>query len=190
MKNKLRMLGKIAILCLLVSATSCGSSKKEGEGSDKSPSAESNVKKFSSTDGKFMIHFDAAPQETNQKIPTPAGDIDTHMFVYQKSATEAYQVAYSDFPSEVVKAQNPDTLLMNSMNGAASNVKAKITEQKKMEVNGNPGIWFLCNADQLYFTYKIILVGNRLYQINMIRDGSPASEESVKGFMDSFELVK
>jgi hypothetical protein len=190
MKKIYSPLFKITLICAVAFTTACGSGSKKDGSDDKTASAESAVKKFSNADGKFMIQFPAEPKVSDQKVPTAAGDIEMHMFVYEKSATEAYQVIYSDYPSEIIKATNIDTLLKNSKNGCVNELKAKITEEKKIDMNGNPGVWFRANSDQFYVTYKLFLVGNRLYQIGMLRDGSHVTDDAVKGFMDTFELVK
>lgn len=148
--------------------------------------------KFKSVDGKFAIRFAGNPQETNQKIPTAVGDIELHMFMYEKSITEAYVVGYSDYPSEVVKVSNPSEMLQGAKGGVLTNLGATLTEENKVNVQGNEGLEFKAKSatSNIHLVYKIFLKGNRLYQIGILRDGSFPTAEGIQEFIGSFELTE
>ncbi|HXC06728.1 MAG TPA: hypothetical protein VNZ86_18350 [Bacteroidia bacterium] len=179
----------IAGISLLLFAVSCGNTtKKEDAPKDKTEAA--SVKKYTSKDGKFSVNFTAEPTVTDKTIQTAVGNIELHMFMMEKSATEAYVVGYSDYPSDLMKDSNRDSVLNGAKNGVVTNVNASITEEKKIKIEGNDGLFFKANSPQYYLTYKLFVVGNRLYQIGIMRDGSNASEESIKNFFETFELTK
>ncbi len=179
----------LAIAFFLIGVSACGSGAKKNDATD-NKTASADVKKYTNKDGKFAIHFAGEPQVTDKNIPTAVGNIELHMFMYEKSATEVYVVGYSDYPSELMKESNRDSVLNGAKNGVVTNVKAAITEEKKIKIEGNDGLFFKANSDQYYLTYKLFIAGNRLYQIGMMRDGSPVNEDGMKDFFDTFELTK
>jgi hypothetical protein len=191
MKNSIQLACcSISAIFLLTLVSACGSGTGKAK-DDKAvaPVAVEAAEKYSSADGKFKINFEGKPTVSNQKVPTEVGDIEVHMFIYEKSATEIFLVGYSDYPSELIKKSNVAEVIKGAQSGVVSELKAKITEEKNINVGGNDGIWFRANSDQYYITYKLFLCKNRLYQIGMVRDGSHVTDETAKGFMDTFELV-
>ena len=145
---------------------------------------------FSSEDGKFKINFLGEPTVTSDIIPTDVGDIEMMSFMYEKSVTEAYMVAYSDYPTEMVEASSTQDMLKGAKDGASGNLGITSFDlEENIELNGNEGMYFKGAAGSIFVEYKIFLVGNRLYQVAILRDGSYATEERSGEFFNSFELV-
>ena len=146
---------------------------------------------FTSKDGKFKIYFSGTPTESSDTIPTEVGKIEMTSFLYEKSVTEAYMVAYNDYPSEMVKNSSVDDLLDGAKNGSSSSLGiTQFDIDNKMEIEGNPGRHFKGTNGSYYAEYKLFLKGNRLYQIALIRDGSYATPERAEAFFGSFSLTE
>ena len=156
----------------------------------KSMNQSSLTDKYMSKDGSFKISFPGTPTVSSENVPTEAGNIEMKLFTYKKSATEAYMVVYSDYPSEMVKASDPETLLNGAKEGALSNQSVTLESEKKITLDGNPGYYFTAKKDSYYMCYKIFLKENRLFQILMLRDGNYPSQENIDAFIGSFELIK
>jgi hypothetical protein len=185
----------LAIQVAFTVLSSCGSGagtviSKIGEEKPAGNNPGVSAGNFISEDGKFKVCFGGKPTVSAQKVPTEVGDIEVHMFIYEKSATEIYLVGYSDYPSELISQSNQSEVIKGAQTGVVSELKAKITEEKNVRVAGNDGIWFRANSDQYFITYKLFLSKNRLYQLGMVRDGSHVTDLAVRGFMDTFELVQ
>lgn len=150
--------------------------------------------KFMHEDGKFRINFPGNPTIEPTSVPTDYGNIEMMQFTYEKSITEIYMVAYSDYPSAIVAEGNPEDMINNAKNGFLGEMGMTLEEEKKIEIDGNPGLYFrayVISAQGNYYTIVAdYLVNNRLYQVAMIRDGSYPSRESEQSFINSFELVK
>ena len=184
-----------------LSITSCGPSEadlqkaiREGEkGMKPPPEKEEKTELFTSADGKFSVNFFGASLVQNStNVPTDLGDIEMVSFIYEKSVTEAYMVTYSDYPSAYVNsAEGGEELLDAAKDGALRNLGIKTTEsERKIKMDGYPGLFFTGNNGQYFITYKIYLVGSRLYQVAILRDGSYALQNSIDTFMNSFSLLK
>ena len=149
----------------------------------------STTDKYTSEDGRFKVNFPGTPKVESQDIPTEVGNIEMKSFTYEKSATEVYMIAYSDYPSELVKQSDPDAILTGAKEGALTNMGATMDSEEKITMDGNPGYQFKAVKDSYYMVYKIFLKENRLYQILMMRDGSFPSQEAVDSYIGSFELI-
>lgn len=146
---------------------------------------------FVSKDGQFKINFPESPEITSDIVPTDAGDIELYSFLYEKSATEAYMVAYGDYPSALVDEDDPYSMLISARGGALEDMEALIEDEKEFEINKFPALrtYAISQTDNYYIVYEAALANNRLYQIMMVRDGTYSSEENVESFMDSFVIT-
>lgn len=145
---------------------------------------------FESKEGNFKVIFPGAPQVSTDDVPTDIGTIKMKSFMYEKSALEAYMVAYSDYPAEMVEVSNADDLLQGGKNGALSSFGIeKAEEEEDIKINGHPGKYFKANNNQYYVVYKMYMVGNRLYQIAILRDGAYPDKKEAKSFLNSFKLL-
>lgn len=146
---------------------------------------------FKSEDGNFTIKFMGTPKESSEMVPTEVGDIEMTTFMYEKSVTEAYMVAYNDYPSEMVKKSSVDALLDGAKNGSSSSMKITHFDiDENIEIEGCPGRHFKGYGGSIYVEYKLFLKENRLYQIALLRDGSYATKERSDEFFGSFHLLK
>ena len=145
---------------------------------------------FSSVDGKFEINFPGTPTENSDIIPTEVGNIEMTSFLYEKSVTEAYMVAYSDYPSEMVKQSSINDILVGARDGSSGNLGITSFDlDEKIEIDGNPGMYFKGTAKNIYAEYKLYMVENRLYQVAILRDGSYATPKRSDEFFNSFALI-
>lgn len=198
----------IPVIAIIVTLTSCSSDFEESLGKSIDASIdeamneneyaaaeevkeESSANIFSSKDGRFKINFSGEPKESSDIISTEAGDIEMTTYLYEKSVTEAYMVAYNDYPSELVKNTSIDVMLDGAKDGSSSSMGITIFDlEENLKIEGNPGRHFKGNNGSYYVEYKLFLKGNRLYQIAIIRDGSYATEERTKDFFGSFKLIE
>ena len=121
MKKKLiyaLFLGTLAVTGLSFNSCS-GNSSGEGKNTEETTDAEEEKEDlFVSKDGQFKANFPGDPQRDAQMVATEAGDIEMISFVYEKSATEASMIAYSDYPSSLIDGQDPMTILGNARDGS------------------------------------------------------------------------
>lgn len=144
---------------------------------------------FISKDGQFKARFPGEPTRDSQMVPTEAGDIEMISFVYEKSATEASMIAYSDYPSSLVDGQDPMTLLGSARDGSLEG--NFVESNKEIKVGGWPAIRTkaIDKTQNLYYVLEVILAKNRLYQLLMVRDGSYPTDEAIEEFMDTFVIT-
>lgn len=146
---------------------------------------------YHSKDGRFKIYFQGKPKVASDIVETEVGDIEMVSILYEKSVTEAYMVAYSDYPSALIEATSSKDLLDGAKEGSSTNLGlTKYDLDKDIKIDGYPGVYFKGKVNGIHVEYKIYLVENRLYQVAILRDGSYSSSKNSKSFFNSFELDK
>lgn len=190
----------LPVLVLSLGLVACGGNHEEAIATEITDAVENTQEAieepaaddlFHSVDGRFKIKFQGEPKVSSDIVPTDAGNIEMASFMYEKSATEAYMVAYSDYPSDMVKKSSVDEMLLGAKNGSSGNMGiTKFDLEEKIELEGNKGLYFKGSAGTIHAEYKIFLVGNRLYQVAILRDGGYSAIERSDEFFNSFQLVK
>ena len=145
---------------------------------------------FQSEDGKFQINFGGTPNITTESVPTDVGNIEMTTFMYEKSATEIYAVFYGDYPSSILDVSEPEELLKNGKQGVVNSIGiVQFDVEEELNKDGNAGLHFRGTNGSFYVEYEMYMVGNRLYQVGILRDGSYPTQENIENFFGSFELV-
>jgi hypothetical protein len=146
-----------------------------------------DVKKYESQDGAYAVLFPAKP--TTQT--TKANDTEVHIALVPRG-TGAFLVIYSDLSAEDVKKEKPKDLLEKGMKGLVEQFKAKITESKDLEFGKAkyPARDVLAEKDATQIRVRIILAGNRVYQVMAIGPKDTVTGVEAKDFFDSFEITK
>ena len=179
--------GFLSVTC--VSFSSCSGKPSDEKDNTEKVVGTDEEEYFVSKDGKFKARFPGDPTRESQMVPTEAGDIEMISFIYEKSATEAYLVAYSDYPSSLIDPANPMILLENARDGSLEG--NFVESNKELKVNGWPAIRTkaIDKVQNMYYVLEVIMAKNRLYQLLIVRNGSYPSDESIKDFMDAFVIT-
>jgi len=111
------------------------------------------------------------------------------MFMFEKNQAEAFMVAYSDYPAEMIQGLDPYQLLDGSKNGLLSNIGATEQNLKKFLIKSFPAISFEGKGTTFCTSYLLVLRNNRLYQVGILKSRSLPAKKNVKSFVGSFELT-
>jgi len=180
---------------------SCSSGVSNNE--DLRTSEEENSQDISSTwidfeneDGKFKVKLPGKPTQSSMKEPTVVGDIMVEMFLYEESSTMAYIVGYNDYPSGLFEGADEEIykkMLDGGVDGFTNNVGLNNIESKEdFDIGKGKGVFVKAKStlNTFHVFYKAIIVGNRLYQVGILRDGSYPAKDKSDAFFNSFEIVK
>lgn len=146
-----------------------------------------------SKDGKFTVVFPAKPAESSQKVPLKGTDkeivVTNNVVEVGKSA--AYIVAYNDYPAGVLGADGKKAL--EGVRDGNMGANSKLLEDKSGTYGDAklPMREFTFTKMNLFFRNKLILDGNRLYQIMVVSDNEKElTSETAKKYYESFALTK
>ena len=137
---------------------------------------------------QMAFSMPADPVASTQSVDTADGKIMIHQYLLEKGSY-ALMVMVNLYPDKILQTPS-DKLLAAGRDGAVSTIKGKVTSEKKITIDGNPGIEFQYESSKWFGTYRIYLVGACLYQVaSMNSVGTPRFPDTDR-FQNSFRLVK
>jgi hypothetical protein len=140
-----------------------------------------------SKEGKFSAKF---PGKVTVDSKT-AGGLTLNLFNSEVDKGKGgYLITYSDLPAELLKAPQPDQVLASSEKGVVETFKAKVTKSDKLEFGAKkyPGRMITAERGEWNMRAKLILVGNRLYQVCVYGTKEFVATPEADAFLGSFAL--
>jgi hypothetical protein len=144
-----------------------------------------------SKDGNFSVNFPGKPIENKLKLPTADGDyLEINSLSYlSPDSSVIYVLSHNSIPNYV--SANPDSILQNAKIGPAQNMRTSIVEEKKLNLQGFPGLYFKGLGLDIAMVYHIYIVKDKMYQLAIINNIPREPEEGeIKAFMGSFKLLQ
>lgn len=147
------------------------------------------LKEFTSNRGRFAVMAPGVLEKTTKTINTPVGLITLTNFIISKPNV-AYIVSYSDYPDELINRADPQSMLDGSRDEMLRRIDGKLISEERVSYDEDP-------ARELHYTVKgglgkghtvILLSGRRLYQIGAIGSKDNFPSNTVKKYVDSFEI--
>jgi hypothetical protein len=149
----------------------------------------SDAKPYISKDGKFSVAFPGKPDATTNTVKTPDGDMDVHVFRLTGKDKGVYSVVYTDYPADKVKGANPEKLLDQARDGGGDATRAKVKETKPKGLDYPARDLEVEIAGATSFS-RLVLAKTRLYVVMAAPDGSKASTDAAKKFIESFKVME
>lgn len=149
---------------------------------------------FTQVRGNFRAAFPAQPQESVQTIDSEYGPIPyTTLMAEVEGGQVAFGVAYHDYPA-TLQPTDPQTLLDAGRDGARQNLQGTIVSEIAISWHGHPGREFTilgeAQGQKLFYHSRLFLVGQRLYQLQIVRVGTtPLDLADAVRFFSSFEQI-
>jgi hypothetical protein len=143
-------------------------------------------------EGGVTVQMPGKPNKQTQTAQTAVGPINVNMFMVDKGS-EAYMMAYNEFPAAAAKAVgDPQVLLNNGRDGALRNVNGKLTSERPITLGSIPGRELIgegtTSGKEVAFTARIYWANPRLIQIIYMREKSKAESPDGKKFLDSIQI--
>ncbi len=143
--------------------------------------------------GGFRVKMIGDPKEQLQKVATPDGIVELHLFYGISNKGETFGVSYHEVP-KVDPAPTPEDLYGRGVAGAVENLKGKLLRQNAIEYRGRPATEAevalpgkMAFPDPTYLV-RMYWLKDRLYQVIYIGPKANLKAEEVVSFLDSFRL--
>ena len=141
-------------------------------------------------EGKFTAKF---PGEAKTHTQSAAG-ITLHATLSENGKEKgAYTVIYTDLPGDKLKATTPAQVLESGVAGLRTNFSAEVTESKAAEFGPKkyPAREVAAERKETGFHLrgKVVLAGNRLYQVYVIGPKDFVTTKEADGFLGSFAVT-
>lgn len=151
--------------------------------------ASAQQKLHTSADGKFSVAFPGQPRETPKTAATAVGEVQVNVFTYANADGNAFMVSYSDFPAAATKPDNHKTLFDGVRDGIKGRDGKVAAGEKDFKLGELPGREFVVEKGKTRIKMRVVVSGNRVYQVAAIGTEKFANDEGTK-FLDSFSITK
>ena len=101
-------------------------------------------------------------------------------------------LSYADYPNEASSVTQQEAVLDGVRGGVLKGLEAELMSETKVTLNGHPGREFrakkLSEGSEVVFSWRILLVGRRLYQMGVVTTKADAESADIQKFFTSFQL--
>jgi TonB family protein len=151
--------------------------------------------RFVSNEGRFAVFFPGTPTVSEEVVDHPGV-----RFVLRKTQLRTfaeYGVMYADYPKSITDNTSADVLLDEGAKGAVAEVNSQLLSISPISVGGYPGRFLKERMPNgTIMQVKIILVGQRMYQVAITTPKEDGADPATVGFhnsiaskfLDSFQL--
>lgn len=153
----------------------------------------SNWGEFRPKGGGFRLKMIGNPKEQLQKIPSPAGVVDVHLFHGINLKGETFGFSYHDVP-KAVPIPTPENFYTQALAGSVANLKGKLVRRKAIEYEGQPAIEAevalpgkMAFPDPTYVV-RMYWLKDRMYQLIYVGPKASVESKEVVDFLGSFQL--
>ena len=142
--------------------------------------------KLESHDGRFIVSMPGVARSSVVPLPTSAGSLKQFQFLVDQGS-RAFMVTYLDYPEATVKELGPDKILNNMLEGIKKD-GGSILQEAELEITGTVGHEVFYRKNMFYIHSRLMLVGNRLYQLTLAQ-GKDQPDPDARRFFDSFRFT-
>lgn len=133
----------------------------------------------------FSVEFPGKPEFT-ETTGDDGGNIRTYAM---RSSAAAYDVTIWDIPKEAIAPEDASQFLDNFRDNNLRGISAKLRTETKIEIGGHPARDVTADVMGMVWRGRLVMAGNRLYQIVAIVSKDAAQSEATLKYLSSFQLL-
>jgi len=147
-------------------------------------------KTFASTEGRYKAVFPGAVKTDTFPIKNDKGDLTLTIDLVELRAGTSFMVTYIDAPDDVAK--QPAEGRLNKVRDGNKGTDGKVTSDMPLTLGAekHPGRDVLIEKADGCIRNRIVIAGNRLYQVMVQGPKDVVTSASADKFIDSFEITK
>ena len=147
---------------------------------------------FSSPEGRFSLQFPKQPTPDTQEVDSVVGKLKMYTYL-SSSSTVTYMASYADYPT-VPETDRQQPVLDGVRDGVVRKLEAKLFDETKISIDGNPGREFRMSktgqdGQELIYHWRAYLVGRRLYQVAAGYYKRDSQSRELPKYFGSFQLL-
>lgn len=146
-----------------------------------------NWVRFSSPEGRFSMLVPAQPAATTETKDSHLGPFTNHLFMV-KQQRSMLMFGWVDY-QPTVRLNVPGEIKANRDN-FLNGLKAKTLSETEISVEGNPGIEFTAENDQLFMKCRVFVIGARPYMLAAVYAKGYEDAPGMERFLTSFQTIK
>jgi hypothetical protein len=145
---------------------------------------------YSSPQGGYEVLLPAQPTITEQQVDASIGPLEFNT-AHADAKYIQFVVGYTDYPAAYIAATDPGTLLDGASAGFAGSINGKQLARTAFAFRGFEARDVLVKVSRkMYVSCRILLAGNRLYQIIAVSNAHHIKDAKVKHVLDSFRVTQ
>ena len=147
---------------------------------------------FKSAEGRFSVGMPKTPTPAVKDVDSALGKLQLYSFT-ASSSTTFYLACYGDYPTE--PGSDRQTVVLDLVrDGVVKGIEGEFIAEKVISIDGHPGREFTAqkalDGVENIFTWRVYLVGRRLYQVAAVTAASSANSPEIQKFLNSFRLME
>src|SRR5579864_2107742 len=145
-------------------------------------------KQYSYPSDSFSVSSPTEPVFTRQDKPTATGTVEMHNYTIEMGNNSGVMISSAQISG--ADTVSPQTLLQGAKNGAIQTVNARLTSEKEITLDGNPGLQFEAENDAFHVRARMYIVKARLITVLEIAPQSTAIPADAERLCNSIRLAK
>lgn len=145
---------------------------------------------FKSEEDGFIATFPGTPTRVVKTVNTAQGPREVQVYSVNDKQT-SFSIAVSTLPKEESSNVGPAATLDGARDGAVANTQGKLLSELIIDVNGHPGreLEIAVAGGKGTIRARVLLVGNRLYQVLVVTPADESYAPKVRRFLESVKLL-
>lgn len=149
--------------------------------------------KLDSVEGRFSVSMPSPPEPATRDVDTAVGKLALYSFGSSNNVTHV-MISYADYPTQPSNAVQYEKVLDGVRDGVIKGLEADLISETQIILRSHPGRELrakkMFGDVEIVFTWKIYLVGRRLYQMGAATTKADAEVPDVQTFFNSFQLIE
>ena len=147
-------------------------------------------KLYASSEGRYKVLFPGPVKTTTTTVDSGKNELKVTFDVVELRAGTSFLVTYVDAPDEVAKA--PTGPRLDKVRDANKGENRKVLADKDLTVGSEkyPARDVLIDKGESCIRNRVVIAGNRLYQVMVQGPKDVVTSPSADKFLDSFEVTK
>src|SRR5262245_27186497 len=147
-------------------------------------------KLYASMEGRYKVLFPGAVTTEEVAIPNGKDELTLTVDAVELRGGTSFMVTYIDAPADVAKM--PAGPRLNKVRDGNKGTDGKVLEEKDLTIGTEkyPARDVLIEKPSTHIRNRIVIAGNRLYQVMIQGPKDVVTSPSADKFLDSFEITK
>lgn len=149
--------------------------------------------KLDSVEGRFSVSMPSTPELVTRDVDTAVGKLALYTFGSSNKVAQVV-ISYADYPTVPNNVAQNERVLDGVRDGVLKGLEGDLISETRVILKGYPGRELrarkMFGDVEIVFTWKMYLVGRRLYQMGAATTKADVDVPDVQRFFNSFQLLE
>src|SRR5215813_7058320 len=136
----------------------------------------------------FAVSAPSEPVMTKQEKETPTGNVEVHNYAIELGNNSGVMLSSAEIKG--AEGVDPKLLLQNAKTGAVTAMNAKITTEKEITLETNPGVQFEAESENFHVRARMYMIKGKLLTLLAVAPATTAIPANADRIFASLKLLK